>query len=77
MLRSYLDGIFVKSRKVFNHVNDIMNIFVRCKLSKLRMNPFKCVFAVSSGIFVGLVVHRKGIDLDSSKLRLSKLWSLP
>ncbi|XP_075633593.1 uncharacterized protein LOC142606074 [Castanea sativa] len=31
------------------------------------MNPFKCAFGVSSGKFLGFLVHSRGIDLDLAK----------
>ena len=31
------------------------------------MNPLKCAFGVSSGKFLGFLVHSRGIDVDSAK----------
>ena len=31
------------------------------------MNPFKCAFGVSSGKFLGFLVHSRGIDVDPAK----------
>ena len=31
------------------------------------MNPLKCAFAVSSGKFLGFLVHSRGIDVDPAK----------
>ena len=42
-------------------------VFERCKLFKLRMNPLKCAFKVSTGKFLGFLVHGKGIDVDLAK----------
>ena len=34
---------------------------------KLRMNPLKCAFGVSSGKFLGFLVHNRGINVDLAK----------
>ena len=31
------------------------------------MNPLKCAFGVSSGKFLGFLVHSRGIDVDPAK----------
>ena len=42
-------------------------VFERCKAFKLRMNPLKCAFGVSSGKFLGFLVHIRGINVDPTK----------
>ena len=42
-------------------------VFKRCRAFKLRMNPLKCTFGVSSGKFLGFLVHSRGIDVDPAK----------
>jgi hypothetical protein len=32
------------------------------------MNPLKCAFGVSAGKFLGLIVHKKGIEIDPKKI---------
>ena len=38
-------------------------VFERCRVLKLRMNPL----GVSSGKFLGFLVHSRGIDMDLAK----------
>ena len=45
----------------------LKRIFERCRSFKLRMNPLKCAFEVSSRKFLGFLVHSRGIDVDSAK----------
>ena len=33
------------------------------------MNPLKCAFGVTSGKFLGFIVHHRGIKIDQSKIR--------
>ncbi|KAG9442572.1 hypothetical protein H6P81_018426 [Aristolochia fimbriata] len=34
---------------------------------KFKMNPLKCAFGVTSGKFLGFIVHHQGIKIDQSK----------
>ena len=45
----------------------LRRVFEICRAFKLRMNSLKCAFGVSSGKFLGFLVHSKGIDVDSAK----------
>ena len=33
------------------------------------MNPLKCAFRVSTGNFLGFLVHHKGIEVDTNKAK--------
>ncbi|KAG9446452.1 hypothetical protein H6P81_012580 [Aristolochia fimbriata] len=37
---------------------------------KLKMNPLKCAFGVSSGKFLGFVVTHRGIEIDQTKINV-------
>ena len=41
------------------------------------MNPLKFVFGVTSGKFLGFVVHRQGIDVDPAKVQAIRSMPLP
>ena len=43
-------------------------VFERCRAFKLRMNPLKCAFGISSRKFLGFLVHSRGIDVNSAKV---------
>ena len=45
----------------------LRKVFKRCRAFKLRMNPLKCTFGVSSRKFLGFLVHSRGIDVDPAK----------
>ena len=59
--------IVVKSRRGKEHFHVMRKVFERCRTFKLRMNPLKCAFGVSSGKFLGFLVHSRGIDVDLAK----------
>lgn len=58
-LENYIGVTVVKFEEVFNHVNNLRKVFVRCKLYKLRMNLLQCAFSVSSENLLGFSVHIK------------------
>ena len=62
-----MDDIVVKSKKREEHFYALKKVFERCRAFKLRMNPLKCTFGVSSGKFLGFLIHSRGIDIDLAK----------
>ena len=57
----------VKSRRRENHLETLRKFFERYRLYKLKINPLKCAFGVSTGKFLGFLVHNRGIDMDLEK----------
>ena len=66
-LEDYVDDIVVKSKRRKEHFRMLRRVFERCRAFKLRMNPLKCAYGVSSGKFLGFLVHNRGIDVDPTK----------
>ena len=66
-LKDYMDDIVVTSKKRGEHFYVLRKVFERCRAFKLRMNPLNCAFGVSSGKFLGFLVHSRGIDVDPAK----------
>ena len=62
-----MDDIVVKSKGMEEHFYELKRVFERCRAFKLRMNALKSAFGVSSGKFLGFLVHSKGIDVDLVK----------
>ena len=65
----YVDDLVVKSKKRVEHIQDIRLIFERLQRCQLKMNPLKCAFGVSSGKFLGFIVHHRGVEINQSKIR--------
>ena len=66
-LKDYVDDIVLKLKKRKEHVQVLRRVFERCRAFKLRMNPLKCAYEVSSGKFLGFLVHSRGIDVNLVK----------
>lgn len=43
--------------------------FDKLRQHQLKMNPLKCAFGVTSGKFLGFVVHHRGIEVDPAKMK--------
>jgi hypothetical protein len=43
----------------------------------LKMNPLKCAFGVSTGKFLGFIVHEKGVEIDPKKIESIKKVQAP
>ncbi|XP_026416267.1 uncharacterized protein LOC113311678 [Papaver somniferum] len=74
-VQDYVDDIVVKSRARADHTGVLRQVFERCLEYKLKMNPLKCAFGVSSGKFMGFHVTAEGIKLVASFTPLLKKGS--
>ena len=43
----------------------------------LKMNPLKCTFGVSAGMFLGFIIHEKGIEIDTKRIEAMKQVETP
>ncbi|GLU21883.1 hypothetical protein SLE2022_379950 [Rubroshorea leprosula] len=66
-LRFYIGDIIVKSKTRLGHFDVLRKVFDRCHMYKLKMNPVKCAFGVSSRKFLGVFVNKHGINVDPAK----------
>ncbi|XP_065027568.1 uncharacterized protein LOC135651428 [Musa acuminata AAA Group] len=65
----YVDDMIVKSKTAEAHLADLAETFQTLRRFHMRLNPAKCVFGVSSGRFLGFVIHQSGIDANPEKVR--------
>ncbi|CAL2239733.1 unnamed protein product [Prunus armeniaca] len=68
-VEDYVDDLVVKSKTRGVHQGILRRVLERCRLYGLKMNLKKCAFGLSSGKFLGFKVHRRGIDVDSEKIK--------
>ena len=64
-----MDDIIAKSKESEDHLSCLRKLFDRLRRYKLRLNPNKCVFGVSSGKLLGYIISQRGIEVDPSKAR--------
>ncbi|XP_064999835.1 uncharacterized protein LOC135633826 [Musa acuminata AAA Group] len=65
----YVDDMIVKSRKAGTHIDDLAETFATLRKFGMRLNPTKCAFGVTSGKFLGFIVHQRGIDANPEKVQ--------
>ena len=59
----------IKSKAAANHIRDIEECFSVFRKYKMKLNPQKCAFGVSSGQFLGYIVSRRGIEASPTQLQ--------
>ena len=64
-----MDDMIVKSRDRANHLAALQRFFERIKRLRLRLNPKKCTFGVTSRKLLGHSVSERGIEVDPEKIR--------
>jgi hypothetical protein len=73
LMEVYIDDVVVKSVGIEDHMTDVKLALERMKYG-LWMNPLKCAFGVTSGKFLGFVVHEHGIQIDPKRIEsISKI----
>jgi hypothetical protein len=65
----YVDDMLVKSEKSDDHICDLHEAFATLKQYRMKLNPAKCAFEVSSGKFLGYMVSSRGIEANPEKIR--------
>ena len=65
----YLDDITVFSKKRYNHLHDLNQIFQRCKRYGISLNPKKSFFALDQGKLLGFIVSKDGIYIDLDRVK--------
>ncbi|RVW61408.1 Retrovirus-related Pol polyprotein from transposon 17.6 [Vitis vinifera] len=65
----YVDDMIVKSRGRADHLDALERFFERIRKFRLRLNPKKCTFGVTSGKLLGHIVSERGIEVDPDKIK--------
>jgi hypothetical protein len=68
LIEVYIDNVAVKSVGFEEHMTDLKLSLERMKKYGLWTNPLKCALGVTSGRFLGFVVHGHGIQIDPKKI---------
>ena len=65
----YVDDMIVKSQEAGAHIADLTEAFATLRKFGMRLNPTKCAFGVTSGKFLGFIIHERGIDANPEKVQ--------
>jgi hypothetical protein len=64
----YVDDMLVKSIRTASHIADLRETFGTLRSHKMKLNPAKSAFGVSSGKFLGFMVSQRGIEANPDKV---------
>ncbi|RDX62495.1 Retrovirus-related Pol polyprotein, partial [Mucuna pruriens] len=67
----YVDDIIAKSKTPKQHINDLLQKY------RLKLNPAKCTFGVKTKKLLGLIVNKRGIELDLDKVKAIRNMPAP
>ena len=65
----YVDDMLVKSKDEANHLDDLKETFNTLRKYNTKLNPTKCVFAITLGKFLGFIVSQRGIKENPDKVK--------
>ena len=65
----YVNDIIVKSKDREGQILALRKFFERIQFYKLRLNPKKCAFRVTSGKLLEFMVSQRGIEVDLEKIK--------
>ena len=65
----YVDDMIMKSQDRLDHLVALDRFFEMIKQFRLKLNPKKCTFGVTSGKLLGYMVSERGIETDPDKIR--------
>ena len=59
----------MNSKNGEGHIPALRKFFERIQFYKLRLNPKKCTFGMTSGKLLGFMVSLRGIEVDPNKVK--------
>ena len=65
----WVDDMLVKGLKAEGHINNLKESFEVLRKYKMKLNPAKCAFGVTSGNFLGFMVNHRGIEANHTKIQ--------
>lgn len=61
--------MLVKSRATKHHITDLKETFAMLRHFRMKLNPNKCAFRVTSSKFLGFMVLQQEIETNPKKIR--------
>ena len=65
----FIDDMIVKSKDREGHILVLRKFFERIRFYKLRLNPKKCTFRVTTGKILEFMVSQRGLEVDLDKIK--------
>jgi hypothetical protein len=68
ILQIYIDDVVVKLDSMDNHLAGLRLALERMRRYRLKINPIKCVFGVSTGKLLEFIIYEHDIEIDPTKI---------
>ena len=68
-VKVYVDDMLVKSLDEGSHLDNLQETFETLRRYKMKLNPSKFAFGVSSEKFLGFMVSQRGIEANPDKIQ--------
>lgn len=68
-VEAYMDDMLMKSLSFDQHLKDLDEVFTVLKIYKMKLNPTKYVFSITTGKFLGFMVRKNRIEPNLKKLK--------
>ena len=65
----YIDDMLIKSKERTDHANHLQQVFDLLRTYGMKLNPTKCAFGVSAGLFLSFMTTQRGIEANPSQLK--------
>ena len=65
----YIDDMVVKTKEHPSHKQNLQDIFETLDRFNVRLNPLKCSFGLRSGVFLGYLMTKRGIEANPTQIR--------
>jgi hypothetical protein len=69
LVEVYVDDIVVKVKSRASLLDNLALVFDRLRLTCTKLNPDKCVFGVTAGKLLSLLVSYRGIEANPEKIK--------
>jgi hypothetical protein len=68
-IQVYIDDVVITTREEESLISDLQETFNNLNRYKLKLNPTKCSFGVSTGQLLGFLVSARGIEANPEKIQ--------
>nr|ABA97385.1 retrotransposon protein, putative, Ty3-gypsy subclass [Oryza sativa Japonica Group] len=67
-VEAYVDDVVVKTKQKDDLIADLEETFASIHVFRMKLNPEKCIFGVTSGKLLGFMVSQRGIQANPEKI---------
>ena len=67
-MEAYIDDMLVKKKSMSQYIADLEETFSILRQQRMRLNPTKCIFRVTSDKFFGFIISYRRIEANPEKI---------